>query len=50
MAVFSFMPQLLYLWGKRLLCPFSGRLCGPHSQSECFGEEENLLLLPSIEP
>jgi len=48
--VVSFMPQLLYPWGKSPYYPLDRRLGGPQSQSGCDGEEKNSQFPPGIEP
>jgi len=36
-------------WRKSQYCPLNRALCGLQSQSACFGEEKNKLLLPGTE-
>ena len=47
--MFSFTPRPLYSWWRNLRYALSW-LCGSHSRSGCFGEEEGLLPLPRIDP
>jgi hypothetical protein len=44
-SVVSLMPWSLYPYGKSLHYPLNRRLGRPVSQSGCFGEDKNLLLL-----
>jgi hypothetical protein len=48
--VISFTPLPLYPWGNSPQCSLCRRLVGPQSQSGCYGEERNPLLLPRIRP
>jgi hypothetical protein len=43
------MPQKIYPWGKIPQYPQTGRLGGPQSWFEHFGEEKIIVLLPGIE-
>jgi hypothetical protein len=48
--VISCTPLPLYPWGNSPQYPLCRRLVGPQSQSGCYGEERNHLLLPRIRP
>jgi hypothetical protein len=48
--VVSFMPRLLYLWGKSLWCPLDMRLGGPQSWSGSSRRKKNLVPQPGLNP